>query len=77
MDIKRFSRWMKDQRAWDEYKYNAKMVNKNPRRIVDIERDCEPEEFLTSAFVWELTEEGHEFWSKLNMEWHNYMKYGG
>lgn len=72
-EIRRFRSFMKERGAYELFKRRFK-ENREKDPLVDSRITCYYEEVeadgvVVGAFVWDETEEGHSFWSKLYWEW--------
>lgn len=61
-----FVRWLKENNRWNEFLYNKK---KQVTSHIDTQRVLSPYNYLTRAFTWRMTPQGHNFWVRLNKEW--------
>lgn len=66
-----FVRWLKENNRWDEFLDNRK---KQVTGHVDTRYVLSPYNYLTHAFTWRMTPQGHDLWSRLNREWSCFLK---
>ena len=62
---KKFFEFLESHDVYDQF---AECVHNNRSHWFNI-YEYEPTKYLVGAFVWEGTNEGHEFWSDLNKKW--------
>ena len=76
---KHFIKFLRENNCYDEYLYNIKSENgsdgrerwSHPRDIVSFFHKyyAEPYRWILSSFEWSVTNEGYDFWSKINDTW--------
>ena len=67
--IEEFKQFLKSKRAFSSFTRELKGYNKG-----GVEEYCKRIPVFTalgSGFIWNETEKGFDFWSKLNAEWEN------
>lgn len=74
--IKRvFFNWLKLQNAYDEYKQARHAIN----HVSDVKHPYyrktlnDPFHFISEAFTWRSTPQGHRFWEELSVNWRKYL----
>ena len=74
--IKRvFFNWLKLQNAYDEYKQARHAIN----HVSDVNHPYyrktlnDPFRFISEAFTWRSTPQGHGFWEELSVKWRKYL----
>ena len=73
--IKRiFFNWLKTQGAYEVYKQARHDMNHSSRSTSSYFRSSlnNPYYFISEAFTWRLTPQGHKFWEELNRKWRKY-----
>lgn len=74
--IKRvFFNWLKSQNAYDKYKQARHDTNhhSNVKHPYYRTKLNDPFHFISEAFTWRLTRQGHEFWEELSVNWRKYL----
>jgi len=68
---KQFLDYAKTQSWWPKFLVN--MVNEN-RDTKEYFKRCSLEDFVKGAFYWSMSNEGFEFWDKIDKAWKEYVK---
>ena len=67
-----FKAFLKKHRITSAFSKNLKeFKSKTLNKFI---KEVSPNSFITGAFTWVKTEQGHEYWSKLNQEWFKLLK---
>ena len=70
--VKTFSRFLKENRLYHPYQRAVKDLNKYVNNWDSLFRYCNNPRFLISnAFPWYRTEEGYDFWRRVDDRWRN------
>lgn len=64
---RQFYLFLKENNAWDEFKENAKLRGKKSAFKWQFPNDST--DYVSSAFYWEGTLQGHDYWEKLDDKW--------
>lgn len=65
----RFIRFLKDHHAFYEFKENLKELRGECFRQYMERSIGHPQHYLTSAYPWEQSKQGFNFWRKIQMLW--------
>ena len=74
--IKRiFFNWLKTKRVYDAYKQARHEMNHTCDSNHPYFRSTlnDPNKFISEAFTWRSTPQGHKFWETLNVNWKKYL----
>lgn len=74
--IKRiFFNWLKTKGAYEAYKQARHDMNHSSDSTHSYFRSTlnDPSRFISDAFTWRVTPQGHRFWEKLSINWKEYL----
>lgn len=75
-DIKKLMRFLKERNLFNKYVNEVKRAE-IPSLTATLEfNEGGPEDLLLYSFYWDRTEDGAEFWEKVDYEWSQYIKNG-
>lgn len=66
--MEKLIKFLEDNNAWENFERN---FIEQERDVEEYKRDCKTFEraHLSLAFTWSKTEEGPEYWARLNAKW--------
>ena len=66
--MKKFIKFLEANNAWENFERAFENYGRNAK---DYKKDCKTlkNSYLSYAFIWSKTREGHEYWSELNEKW--------
>lgn len=71
-DIQAFVRFLKIKNVYSQYRYNLLIHGERCISPFNLPKKWESNNFLSYAFRWSETEEGHKFWLEINNSWLSY-----
>ena len=70
---KKFVKFLKDNNLHDKFINNLKQLTAINTSVETFCDDVNEYDYISLAFVWDYTDEGIEFWDKINTRWKEYI----
>lgn len=67
----KFIKFLAKNKAYRQFMHNLAYVPGNSWTWAEFRDNNEEEDWILSAFIWEESQEGYDFWEKLAIKWHH------